>query len=64
MSKNRELTALIVGDVYVRRDEPPSMFQHVKDLLRSAQFGTRLDAHGDSTRVNMELQRAETPKAA
>src|ERR1700681_1232022 len=38
MPKNRELTAFIVGDVYVRRDDPPSVFQHVKDLLRSADF--------------------------
>lgn len=38
MSKNQEMTALIVGDVYVRRDDPPSVFQHVKDLLRSADF--------------------------
>jgi len=38
MSKNRELTALIVGDVFVRRDDPPSVFQYVKDLLRSPDF--------------------------
>jgi poly-gamma-glutamate capsule biosynthesis protein CapA/YwtB (metallophosphatase superfamily) len=38
MSENREMTLLIVGDVFVRRDDPPSVFQHVKDLMRSADF--------------------------
>ncbi|MGZ8211651.1 MAG: CapA family protein [Burkholderiales bacterium] len=38
MSDNREMTMLIVGDVFVRRDDPPSVFQHVKDLMRSADF--------------------------
>lgn len=38
MSKNRELTMLIVGDVFVRRDDPPSVFQYVKSLLREADF--------------------------
>lgn len=34
----QELTMLIVGDVFVRRDDPPSVFQHVQGLLRSADF--------------------------
>jgi poly-gamma-glutamate capsule biosynthesis protein CapA/YwtB (metallophosphatase superfamily) len=38
MPQSRELTALIVGDVFVRRDDPPSVFQHVRGLLRSADF--------------------------
>lgn len=38
MAGSRELTALIVGDVYVKRDDPPSVFQHVKDRMRSADF--------------------------
>lgn len=38
MTRNKELTMLIVGDVFVRRDDPPSVFQHVKDLMRSADF--------------------------
>jgi poly-gamma-glutamate synthesis protein (capsule biosynthesis protein) len=29
---------LIVGDVFVLRDDPPSVFKHVKDLMRSADF--------------------------
>ncbi len=36
MSKDQ--TMLIVGDVFVRRDDPRSVFQHVKDLMRSADF--------------------------
>ena len=38
MTKHRELTMLIVGDVFVRRDDPPGVFKHVKDLLRGADF--------------------------
>lgn len=38
MTKNREFTMLIVGDVFVRRDDPPSVFQYVKNLLRAADF--------------------------
>lgn len=38
MTGNREMTMLIVGDVFVRRDDPPSVFQHVKKLLRAADF--------------------------
>src|SRR4051812_46105579 len=35
---NREMTMLIVGDVFVHRDDPPSVFQHVKQLMNSADF--------------------------
>jgi poly-gamma-glutamate capsule biosynthesis protein CapA/YwtB (metallophosphatase superfamily) len=38
MTAKRELTMLIVGDVFVLRDDPPSVFKHVKDLMRSADF--------------------------
>jgi len=38
MTKTREQTMLIVGDVFVLRDDPPSVFKHVKDLMRSADF--------------------------
>jgi len=38
MARNRDLTALIVGDVFVRRDDPVSVFQHVKSLMRSPDF--------------------------
>jgi poly-gamma-glutamate capsule biosynthesis protein CapA/YwtB (metallophosphatase superfamily) len=38
MAQVKELTALIVGDVFVRRDDPPSVFQHVRSLLQSADF--------------------------
>ena len=38
MTGNREMSMLIVGDVFVRRDDPPSVFQHVKKLLRAADF--------------------------
>jgi poly-gamma-glutamate synthesis protein (capsule biosynthesis protein) len=38
MSNKREMTMLIVGDVFVLRDDPPSVFKHVKDLMRSADF--------------------------
>lgn len=32
------LTMLLVGDIFVQRDDPPSVFQHVRELLRSADF--------------------------
>jgi len=35
---NRDLTMLIVGDVFVLRDDPPSAFRHVNALMRSADF--------------------------
>jgi poly-gamma-glutamate capsule biosynthesis protein CapA/YwtB (metallophosphatase superfamily) len=38
MTEKKELTMLLVGDVFVVRDDPPSVFQHVKDLLRGADF--------------------------
>jgi poly-gamma-glutamate capsule biosynthesis protein CapA/YwtB (metallophosphatase superfamily) len=38
MTRNRELTMLIVGAVFVLREDPPSVFKHVKDLMRSADF--------------------------
>src|SRR5258706_4854986 len=38
MSKNRELTMLLVGDVFVRREDPPSVFEHVRSLMRGADF--------------------------
>ena len=38
MSKSRELTMVMVGDVRVVRDDPPSTFQHVQSLLRGADF--------------------------
>jgi len=38
MTTKRDLTMLIVGDVFVLRDDPPSVFRHVKDLMRSADF--------------------------
>ncbi len=31
-------TLLLVGDVFVQRDDPPSVFQHVRDLLKNADF--------------------------
>lgn len=34
----RQQTLLIVGDVYVNRADPPTVFQHVRDRLRSADF--------------------------
>jgi poly-gamma-glutamate synthesis protein (capsule biosynthesis protein) len=36
MPNNAELTMLFVGDVYVRRADPPSIFAHVAPLLREA----------------------------
>jgi poly-gamma-glutamate capsule biosynthesis protein CapA/YwtB (metallophosphatase superfamily) len=36
LASHDEITMLLVGDVYVRREDPPSIFAHVKDLLRSA----------------------------
>jgi poly-gamma-glutamate capsule biosynthesis protein CapA/YwtB (metallophosphatase superfamily) len=38
MTARREQTMLIVGDVFVLREDPPSVFKHVKDLMRSADF--------------------------
>lgn len=34
----RELTMLMVGDVFVLRDDPPSAFRHVENVMRSADF--------------------------
>jgi poly-gamma-glutamate capsule biosynthesis protein CapA/YwtB (metallophosphatase superfamily) len=31
-------TLLLVGDIFVQRDDPPSVFQHVRDLLKNADF--------------------------
>lgn len=38
MATSREMTMLIAGDVFVLRDDPPSVFRHVRDLMRSADF--------------------------
>ncbi|MBI4504728.1 MAG: CapA family protein [Chloroflexi bacterium] len=38
MATDRDLTMLLVGDVYVQRDDPPSIFRHVGELLRGADF--------------------------
>ncbi|MPZ47217.1 MAG: hypothetical protein GEV05_28420 [Betaproteobacteria bacterium] len=38
MSGKREMSMLIVGDVFVLRDDPPSVFRHVQELMRSADF--------------------------
>ena len=38
MTTKLELTILIVGDVFVLRDDPRSVFKHVKELMRSADF--------------------------
>ena len=31
-------TLLLVGDIFVQRDDPPSVFQHVRDLLKNGDF--------------------------
>jgi poly-gamma-glutamate capsule biosynthesis protein CapA/YwtB (metallophosphatase superfamily) len=31
-------TLLLVGDIFVQRDDPPTVFQHVRDLLKNADF--------------------------
>ncbi len=33
-----DLIMLLVGDVFVKRDNPPSVFDHVRDTLRSTDF--------------------------
>jgi len=38
MSSKKQLTMLLVGDVFVQRDDPPSVFKHAGELLRSADF--------------------------
>lgn len=38
MAGNRELTMLCVGDVHVVREDPPRAFQHVRSLMRGADF--------------------------
>ena len=38
MSASQELTLVLVGDVSVNRDDPPSVFRYVNDLLRDADF--------------------------
>lgn len=38
MASKKQLTMLLVGDVFVQRDDPPSVFQHVGELLRNGDF--------------------------
>jgi poly-gamma-glutamate capsule biosynthesis protein CapA/YwtB (metallophosphatase superfamily) len=38
MSSGEELTLLLVGDVFVQRDNPPSVFRHVRELFHGADF--------------------------
>lgn len=38
MASDRDLTMVLVGDVFVRREDPPSMFRHVGAVLRGADF--------------------------
>jgi poly-gamma-glutamate synthesis protein (capsule biosynthesis protein) len=38
MSSSKQLTMLLVGDVFVQRDDPPSVFKHVGQLLRDGDF--------------------------
>lgn len=38
MQLNMQKTLLLVGDIFVQRDNPPSVFQHVGDTLRNADF--------------------------
>lgn len=38
MTTDRELTMLLVGDVFVRRDDPASIMQHIGERLRGADF--------------------------
>ncbi|MCS0497191.1 CapA family protein [Ancylobacter sp. MQZ15Z-1] len=37
-SKKKQLTMLLVGDVFVQRDDPPSVFKYVGDFLKSGDF--------------------------
>lgn len=70
MSKNREMTMLIVGDVFVRRDDPPSVFQHVKDLMRSADFvlgnleGSACDVGTARQKLGAEAWKADSRQLA
>ena len=50
MSSQNETIMLIVGDVYVIRDDPPSVMQHVKAFLNSADIvlGNLEGAYADS----------------
>jgi poly-gamma-glutamate synthesis protein (capsule biosynthesis protein) len=38
MSMQKQLTMLLVGDVYVQRDDPPSVFKYAGQMLRDADF--------------------------
>jgi poly-gamma-glutamate capsule biosynthesis protein CapA/YwtB (metallophosphatase superfamily) len=38
MQSNVRKTLLLVGDIFVQRDDPPSVFQHVRETLRNADF--------------------------
>ena len=37
-SKTGDMTMLVVGDIFVQRDDPPSVFGHVRDTLLDADF--------------------------
>lgn len=62
MPKNRELTMLLVGDVFVRREDPPSVFQYVRDLLRGADF-TFGNLEGRSRIAARHSQKRRPPSA-
>jgi poly-gamma-glutamate capsule biosynthesis protein CapA/YwtB (metallophosphatase superfamily) len=38
MQSTTRKTLLLVGDIFVQRDDPPSVFQHVAETLRNADF--------------------------
>lgn len=38
MQSNMRKTLLLVGDIFVQRDDPSSVFQHVGEILRDADF--------------------------
>jgi poly-gamma-glutamate synthesis protein (capsule biosynthesis protein) len=52
MPDTSELTMVLVGDIMVDRQDPPSVFQHVRHMLRKSEFtfgnleGVCADGHG------------------
>ena len=41
MADQKTITVLAVGDVWVNRDDPDSMFKHVSHVIKSADLALR-----------------------
>jgi poly-gamma-glutamate capsule biosynthesis protein CapA/YwtB (metallophosphatase superfamily) len=70
MASARDMTMLMVGDVFVLRDDPPSVFRHVKALMRSADFvlgnleGTVCDVGNPPVKPGAKLWKSDSRQLA